>query len=485
MYFFISGLWSGVKPEITRRNREMKKLLGLAIIAILAGGAYATNLLLNPGFENWDSGAPEYWSNDDGITVTQNSDTVLSGDYSAKIVLTTQNQSNADFFQEYIPVTGGNMYTAGTSIFDNDSAGKARIVVYWFASDSSYLSGTYGSYSSDSPAWSVVLDTVVAPDGAAYAKFNIRFYDVASFWDGDAEFFLDNAFFLEMGEPAPDTLTIMEIQGQTDTSPYEGQIVVTTGVITGVFGNNFFLEEQPGGAWHGIYVYRGGVSDPAVSVGDSVLVTGTVSEYYGMTEITNLVDLVILSSGAAVPGPILLATNEVNDEAYEAVFVRVDNAQCTNDDLGYGEWEVDDGTGPVRIDDMGVPYTPVLGNLYMVQGPVMYSYSNYKIEPRTETDIVDYGSTDVGEGELKGEVAFKLVTNPARGKAVFQFAPLVSGRVEIILYDLTGKAVRILRKDLKGGSSRVEMDLRGLPGGVYFYSVRASGLTGRGKLSIM
>ena len=463
----------------------MKKVLGMAIIAILAGGAYATNLLQNPGFESWVSGAPEFWSNDDGITVTQNSDTVLSGNYSAKIVLTTQDQSDADFFQEYIPVTEGNMYTAGTSIFDNDSAGKARIVVYWFASDSSYISGTYGSYSSDNPDWSVVLDTVVAPDGAAYAKFDIRFYDVASNWDGDAEFFLDGAFFLEMGEPAPDTLTIMEIQGQSDTSPYEGQIVVTTGVVTAVFGNNFFLEEQPGGAWHGIYVYRGGVSDPPVAVGDSLLITGTVSEYYGMTEITNIVDLVILSYGATVPGPTLLATNDVNDEAYEGVFVKVDNAQCTNDDLGYGEWEVDDGSGPVRIDDMGVPYSPILGNLYMVQGPVMYSYGNYKIEPRTETDIVDYGATDVEEGALKGDVAFKLLTNPARGKAVFQFAPYISGKVEITLYDMTGKAVRVLSKDLAGGSSRVEMNLEGLPGGVYFYSVRAGGLTGRGKLSIM
>ena len=463
----------------------MKKVLGMAIIAILAGGAYATNLLQNPGFESWVSGAPEFWSNDDGITVTQNSDTVLSGNYSAKILLTTQDQSNADFFQEYIPVTEGNMYTAGTSIFDNDSAGKARIVVYWFASDSSYISGTYGSYSSDNPDWSVVLDTVVAPDGAAYAKFDIRFYDVASNWDGDAEFFLDGAFFLEMGEPAPDTLTIMEIQGQSDTSPYEGQIVVTTGVVTAVFGNNFFLEEQPGGAWHGIYVYRGGVSDPPVAVGDSLLITGTVSEYYGMTEITNIVDLVVLSYGATVPGPTLLATNDVNDEAYEGVFVKVDNAQCTNDDLGYGEWEVDDGSGPVRIDDMGVPYSPILGNLYMVQGPVMYSYGNYKIEPRTETDIVDYGATDVEEGALKGDVAFKLLTNPARGKAVFQFAPYISGKVEITLYDMTGKAVRVLSKDLAGGSSRVEMNLEGLPGGVYFYSVRAGGLTGRGKLSIM
>ena len=463
----------------------MKKVLGMAIIAILAGGAYATNLLQNPGFESWVSGAPEFWSNDDGITVTQNSDTVLSGNYSAKIVLTTQDQSDADFFQEYIPVTEGNMYTAGTSIFDNDSAGKARIVVYWFASDSSYISGTYGSYSSDNPDWSVVLDTVVAPDGAAYAKFDIRFYDVASNWDGDAEFFLDGAFFLEMGEPAPDTLTIMEIQGQSDTSPYEGQIVVTTGVVTAVFGNNFFLEEQPGGAWHGIYVYRGGVSDPPVAVGDSLLITGTVSEYYGMTEITNIVDLLILSYGATVPGPTLLATNDVNDEAYEGVFVKVDNAQCTNDDLGYGEWEVDDGSGPVRIDDMGVPYSPILGNLYMVQGPVMYSYGNYKIEPRTETDIVDYGATDVEEGALKGDVAFKLLTNPARGKAVFQFAPYISGKVEITLYDMTGKAVRVLNKDLAGGSSRVEMNLEGLPGGVYFYSVRAGGLTGRGKLSIM
>ena len=77
-------------------------------------------------------------------------------------------------------------------------------------------------------------------------------------------------------------LTIYEIQGQQDDSPYEGQDVTTYGIVTAVAPLAFFLEERPGGAWRGVYVYTN--STPTVNVGDSVRVTGEVQEYYGKLE---------------------------------------------------------------------------------------------------------------------------------------------------------------------------------------------------------
>ncbi|MCP4075598.1 MAG: hypothetical protein GY744_05390 [Gammaproteobacteria bacterium] len=52
----------------------------------------------------------------------------------------------------------------------------------------------------------------------------------------------------------------------------------------------------------------------------------------------------------------MLDTWDINDEAYEGVLVNVTNAVCSNPNLGYGEWELDDGIGPCHVYDLGVVY---------------------------------------------------------------------------------------------------------------------------------
>ena len=68
---------------------------------------------------------------------------------------------------------------------------------------------------------------------------------------------------------------ISEIQGGTEYSPYEGQSVNTTGIVTGAFANSFYLQDgsEP---WSGIYIYSGSAL-PAI--GDSVIVSGEISEF--------------------------------------------------------------------------------------------------------------------------------------------------------------------------------------------------------------
>jgi len=180
---------------------------------------------------------------------------------------------------------------------------------------------------------------------------------------------------------------IQEIQSNTtdgDASAYNGQTVTTAGVVTAVTGKGFFIQNGTG-AWSGIYVYLG--TTPDVSVGDYVQVTGTVKEYYGLTEISSVSNVTKLGT-APVPEPVVLKTGDVAQEQWESVLVEVRDVDVTNADLGYGEWEIDDGSGPVRVDDLMYKYTPTDGeHLYYVRGVVYYSYGNFKIEPRSEEDI--------------------------------------------------------------------------------------------------
>ena len=77
-------------------------------------------------------------------------------------------------------------------------------------------------------------------------------------------------------------LRIHAIQGPGHLSPFQGSLVVTQGSVTALAQYGYYLQDpQPDAdlsTSEGIYVYVG--STPGVSVGDSVVVTGTVSEYY-------------------------------------------------------------------------------------------------------------------------------------------------------------------------------------------------------------
>jgi hypothetical protein len=190
--------------------------------------------------------------------------------------------------------------------------------------------------------------------------------------------------------PTPLNLTIYDIQYTADpggSSPYVGQTVITSGIITAVQdGNpNIFIQDGTG-PWNGILLY--GISGTGYAEGDELEVTGTVSEYYGMTEISSITTIDILSSGNPLPDFTVITTAEVSEEQYESVLCRVENVTVTNPNLGFNEWEIDDGSGPAVVNDLFYEHVPQMDDVYgYVQGPIDYSFSVFKLEPRYEPDI--------------------------------------------------------------------------------------------------
>jgi len=180
----------------------------------------------------------------------------------------------------------------------------------------------------------------------------------------------------------PNNYTIYEIQGQADASPLDNEFVTTSGIVTGVASSGYFLQDGSG-EWRGIYVYD--TNSP--SIGDSISISGTVDEYYNKTEIKNVTDFNLVSAGNSLPAATPDSTGNISQEKYESVLVSVQNAECTDDSLGYGEWAVDDGSGECRVDDMMYHQVPSLGTVYDIVGIVDYSYGNFKIEPRDSSDV--------------------------------------------------------------------------------------------------
>ncbi|MEU6667233.1 endonuclease/exonuclease/phosphatase family protein [Streptomyces sp. NPDC046727] len=125
-----------------------------------------------------------------------------------------------------------------------------------------------------------------------------------------------------------DSVRVHDVQGTTRISPYAGQKVTDVpGIVTATraYGSSkgFWLQDptpddNPATS-EGVFVFTG--SAPKVAVGDSVTVTGTVSEYVpggassgnqSVTEITKPV-VTTVSTGNAVPAPVTVDEDAVPD----------------------------------------------------------------------------------------------------------------------------------------------------------------------------
>ncbi|MFF9091174.1 endonuclease/exonuclease/phosphatase family protein [Streptomyces sp. NPDC014991] len=125
-----------------------------------------------------------------------------------------------------------------------------------------------------------------------------------------------------------DAVRIHDIQGTTRVSPFAGQKVTDVpGIVTATrtYGSSrgFWMQDATpddnSATSEGVFVFTG--TAPKVAVGDSVTVTGTVSEYVpggtssgnqSLTEITKPV-VATVSSGNAVPAPAVVDEDTVPD----------------------------------------------------------------------------------------------------------------------------------------------------------------------------
>ncbi|MBD3367261.1 MAG: hypothetical protein GF405_03665 [Candidatus Eisenbacteria bacterium] len=185
----------------------------------------------------------------------------------------------------------------------------------------------------------------------------------------------------------PYVVTVTDVQGTGASSPYEGYAVVTHGVVTGSYGTYFSVQDGTG--------VRSGVWAQAASApseGDSVSVRGMVTENGSVFDAgTTLIEdasVEVLIAGVGVPTPTPITSATASTEDYEGVLVTVEDAVCTDADIGYGAWEVDDGSGSVGVGDLGYGFVPSLGTAYDVTGPVICGDGRLMLEPRDAADVV-------------------------------------------------------------------------------------------------
>lgn len=330
-------------------------------------------------------------------------------------------------------------------------------------------------------------DLFPQPEGASIALLDPNLHNqvglnwiesISSYGDGD------------LGTPGLSNAAVVppvkirDIQYTTDqsgNSPLTNQRVTISGVLStnpfGSFFKNYFFVQDDIGKWSGIMVRH--ITEAAK--GDSVILTGTVADHHGVvTILIDVSDFEILKTGVGGIDPVSVTTGEIatggeNDEAYEGVLIKV-TAICDNDNLGFREWSVDDGSGPVRIyHPLFGDFTATIGSLYEITGVHYFTNDDYKILVLNPGDIL---KNPQGIDEMDGNPGvYKLYQNhpnPFNPVTAINWQLGSAGEVELSVYNLLGqKVAALVSEKLPAGHHQVEWDASNFASGVYYYKIDA------------
>ena len=166
-------------------------------------------------------------------------------------------------------------------------------------------------------------------NGDVAANDNIFSYSTAVNTTGSFSFPVtatDNALHSGNGTIAltvttpPQTLAIDQINGTGATSPYVGQTVLTSGIVTAVLSNGFYIQtpdtavDADPNTPEGLFIFRGSTVLPSyIIIGNKVQVSGVVTTYPTTGTYTPETELAsptfsLLSTGNVLPTPIVIGT---------------------------------------------------------------------------------------------------------------------------------------------------------------------------------
>ena len=248
-------------------------------------------------------------------------------------------------------------------------------------------------------------------------------------------------------------------QGQALDSPvFTDSLVTVSGIVTGVYGSLFSFQEGTG-AYSGMFGFN---PEVAVTVGDFVSLTGSINEYFGLTQIVgvdgNPIATTIVSPGNDLPAAEVLGTAAADMEEWEGVLVQ-STGSVSSPDLGNGEWGIDDGSGELRVDDRGWDHQAtgevVINAQFQVTAPLHYSFGNYKLIPRAEEDVLLYGCTlpnadnyvagaDIDDGSCTGsepcDLFFSEFAEGSSNNKYLEIYNPTSASVSLALYRLANQS---------------------------------------------
>lgn len=287
--------------------------------------------------------------------------------------------------------------------------------------------------------------------------------------------------------------------------------VTVTGVVTSDTTqiSNFVVIQNGQGPWSGIRII--GTEAIKLQNGDSVTVSGTVYEDYGYTVISGLSDPSdVINHGQAnvMIEPEVLTTSEIATmssgtlpaEQWESVLITYENVTVTDLNAdgaegpvsnNYGEILVADGSSsPTRVElqdgnhtynnewTAGLSGTELKVNdtFTSLTGILYFSFSNYKLIPRTDADFVGYTTgVEVYDSAIPTDYAVSQnYPNPFNPSTTIRFSIPEAGNVSLWVYNVLGQQVaELINEQKNAGTYNVTFDAARLSSGIYFYQIQS------------
>jgi predicted extracellular nuclease len=247
-------------------------------------------------------------------TASLSGDSVTGGEVVVDAVASTDGDAGDSFFFD-APVIGpdGNFFPAGVRRVedgvDTDTAADWAFADFFLGDENTPTAGGTGGGDGGDGGAPVPTVSLMAIQGAGHVS----------------------PFVLGEGETAADVFADLP----EDTFTIEGEQVASSGIVTAVAGNGFYLQEAESdgdvATSDGLFVFTGGA--PSVAVGDGVEVAATVAEFFpggtGTRNLptTQLVDptVSVVSSGNDLPDATLfgedgriLPSESIDDDAFTA-----------------------------------------------------------------------------------------------------------------------------------------------------------------------
>ena len=440
----------------------MKHITLIALAATLSGTMNAQ--IFTSGVEDWAEDLPSDFmgskTNLAASGITQVDTDVHGGQYAVR--LANPNTSHSRFTTQPVSVTDQQGYNVTFWVRGN---GEIRIGLF----DDRTSGSGYAPYSAytvvNSSTWQEVSLNITAANTTDIAEFILSLRNTVE----PDHLVVDDVTITEVTIEPPPVVTIAEIQGTGDVSPYADQMVTTSGVITAVNGTSGYFMQAGAGPWSGIYVFT---PSAAVTRGDSLSISGLVTEFNGQTQISNVSSFDVHNTAVNVP-PTIVTTAAANTEPYESVLVQVVNVNCTAQGE-FGQYTMNDGSGPVLVDDVLYAHPFDVGSNYDIIGVLQYAFSEWRILPRDVNDV----SIATAVGELAGH-SISVFPNPAQTQVTLDLAG-IDGRTEATIADATGRVVFAALVN----AERSVIDVTSLRNGLYVLTLRTGGSVWSTRLQV-
>jgi endonuclease I len=254
------------------------------------------------------------------------------------------------------------------------------------------------------------------------------------------------ANYLIPGKITNEQLTsIKDVQGEGASTPLANQALTISGRVTANFDNSYYIQTG-NGKRSGINIYGSLFTG---KTGDSLVITGTPTEYSELTEMGNVSYVYNFKSNKAID-PVIVTTSEINED-YEGMLVQINNVTFDKPGSVIPEantsFMATDNTGSIvvyinktsRLVGKSFPSktTTLVGIVSQFQG-------TYQILPRDVKDLKEITSNNnsikVAEGDLQ------VYPNPASDILNINTGKTIN---EIRINNLSGQNVITLKENRK------------------------------------